>query len=65
MHLPPEVTLGKDMVKRFTAGRVLESGADVLVHLGDVVKSDDVGEFEGLKEETDGGRPEMFQRERS
>lgn len=60
-----EVTMGKDMVKKFAAGRVLENDADVLVGLDDVVKSDDVGVFEGLKEEADGGRPEMFQRERT
>ena len=60
-----EVTMGKDMVKEFTAGRVLENDANVFVRLDDVVKSDDVGVFEGLKEEADGGRPKMFQRERT
>ena len=59
-----EVTMGKDMVEEFTAGHVLENDANVLVRFDDVVKSDNVGVFGGLKEETDGGRPEMFQRER-
>ena len=60
-----EITVGKDMVKKFTAGRVLENDANVLVRLDDIVKSDDVGVFESLKGEPDVSPPEMFQRDRT
>ena len=56
-----EITVGKDMVKQVTAGRVLENDRSVLVRLDNIVKSGDVGVFENLKGKPDVSPPEMFQ----
>ena len=60
-----EVTVGNDMLKKVTAGLVPENDANVLVRLDDIVKSDDIGVFESLKEEPDVSPPEMFQWDRT